>query len=273
MNTQLNRLPYEVPTLSVAELTSSLNDVTQKLYLANKELLSIHQEQSALLTNLSHDLRSPLTAIHSAVEYLLSFDSINHNDIIGSLKLIQLKLKIVENLIDDIFLLSQIESKSWSFNFQPINIGIFLEEFFFSCQSDLKYSKRNLVLEVSPHFPYESLVDPTLLYRLLDNLMTNSLKYSPDQTTIILGARQASNASILIYIQDFGYGIAPEYLTKVFERSFTISTARTPGPNSSNGLGLSIAKSIAAQHNGEIWCESQLGIGSTFYFTLPIYIN
>jgi len=272
MNAQINKAPYEIPILSVAELTSSLYEVTQKLNLANKELLALHQEQASLLTNLSHDLRSPLTAIHSAVEYLLSFDNLNYDDTLSSLKLIQLKSKIVGKLIDDIFLLSQIESKSWTFNYQLTNIGMFLEEFYFSCQSDVKYSKRILVLEVSPHFPYESMVDATLLYRLLDNLMTNALKYSSDNTTIILGAKQTKD-SLLIYIQDFGYDIASDYINKVFERSFTISTARTPGPSSSNGLGLSIAKSIATQHNGEIWCESKLGFGSTFYFTLPIQIN
>ncbi len=272
MNAQSTRTPYETPSLSVAELTSSLYDVTKKLSVANKELLVLHQEQNSLLTNLSHDLRSPLTAIQGAVEYLIAFNDLSHNDILSYLQLIQLKSKIVEKLIDDIFLLSQIESKSWSFNYEPTNIGMFLEEFFFTCQCDIKYSKRNLVLEVSPQFPYEAMVDTTLLYRLLDNLITNALKYSSDDTTIIVGAKLQSNHTLLIYIQDFGCGIASEYLTKVFERSFTVSSARTPGPGSSNGLGLSIAKSIVAQHNGEVWCESKLGSGSTFYFTLPIHI-
>lgn len=272
MNTQSTRTPYEIPSLSVSELTSSLYDVTRKLSFANNELLALQQEQSSLLTNLSHDLRSPLTAIQGAVEYLIAFNDLSHNDILSYLQLIQLKSKIVEKLIEDIFLLSQIESKSWNFNYKPTNIGMFLEEFFFTCQCDVKYSKRTLELEVSPHFPYMAMVDVTLLYRLLDNLMTNALKYSSDYTTILLGAKLQTNYTLLIYIQDFGCGISPENLTKVFERSFTVSSARTPGPSSSNGLGLSIAKSIVAQHNGEIWCESKLEFGSTFYFTLPIHI-
>ena len=113
-------------------------------------------------------------------------------------------------------------------------------------------------------------MDTDHFYRVLDNLFTNALKYSLEDATITLGAMLSSDKkNVIIFVRDTGIGIPASSIQKIFERSYMVSSARTPS-SSGTGLGLSIAKTIIERHNGDIWCESKEGHGSTFYLSLPI---
>ena len=109
--------------------------------------------------------------------------------------------------------------------------------------------------------------DPLRLEQVLRNLVDNAVKYSPDDTLVMIRVRRTGRTT-LFAVSDQGYGIAPEHLNRLFERFYRIRdkhSSKVPG----TGLGLPIARMVVEAHGGEIWAESVLGRGSTFRFTLP----
>jgi len=260
------------PELTVEELSIALYYANQKLNQTNNELIQMQKEQAEVYANISHDLRSPITAIKNSMEYLLTLDTLDSEDFLPTISLMHHRVDYLEQLINDLFLLSSIDSSQKDLQFETVKIGIFLEDFFFTCEADRKYANRCLCLNVPEDLPYMVSIDCKMLIRVLDNLFSNALKYSSDESSITLTAVPKDNSTILISVADTGFGIAIEYLAKIFDRTYMVSSARTPGQFSGCGLGLAIAKSVIENHGGNIWCESQLGKGSIFKFTLPVII-
>jgi signal transduction histidine kinase len=267
------KTPFIAPELTVEELTQALYDTSLKLQQTNQELIQSQKELQEIFTNVSHDLRSPVTAIRNSVEYLLSSESLEEIETNNILHIVLRRIDFLEQLINDVFLLTSIDSTQESFSFESINIGMLLEDFFFTCYEDKKYSSCKLHLDVPAHFPYQVLTDGKMLVRVLDNLFNNALKYSDGELNITLFADLVDASTIKISVIDTGIGIANEHIDKIFDRTYMVATSRTPSTVTGCGLGLSIAKSIIEKHNGSIWCESKLGEGSVFSFTLPILTN
>ena len=261
---------FEKPELTVEELSIALFQANQKLDLANKQLILNEKERSDFYANISHDLRSPMAAINSSIEYLLSQSTWDEKEVRSILTLIQGRSKFLTQMINDIFMLSALDTSRKSVQPEPIDIGYYLEEFFYDCAADSKYNSRILRLQVPYELDCIVNIDPNLMQRVLDNLFTNALKYSFPGASIILGAKETDDHQILIFVSDTGIGISQENLEKIFERSYMVEDARTPGFTQGCGFGLAIAKSIVTKHNGTIWCESVLNEGSTFYIKLPI---
>ncbi|WP_455718320.1 sensor histidine kinase [Anaerosporobacter sp.] len=267
------KVPFITPELTVEELTQALYDTSLRLQHTNQELLQSQKEQQEIFTNVSHDLRSPITAIRNSVEYLLSSEKLDEVETNNILQIVLRRIDFLEQLINDVFLLTSIDSTQKTFSFEPINIGMLLEDFFFTCCEDRNYSACKLDLNVPAHFPYQVLADGKMLVRVLDNLFTNALKYSDGDLTITLSACTIDNTTIKITVSDTGMGIAKDHIEKIFNRTYMVANSRTPSTATGCGLGLSIAKSIIEKHNGQIWCESDLGKGSEFSFSLPIIEN
>lgn len=266
---QKQKVPFIAPELTVEELTQALYDTSLKLQQTNQELLQSQKEQQEIFNNVSHDLRSPVTAIRNSVEYLLSTERLDEIETTNILQIVLRRIDFLEQLINDVFLLTSIDSTQKTFSFESINIGMLLEDFFFTCCEDKKYSTCKLDLNVPAHFPYQVLADGKMLVRVLDNLFTNSLKYSDSDLAITLSACIVDD-TIKISVIDTGIGIAKDHIDKIFDRTYMVAKSRTPSTNTGCGLGLSIAKSIIERHNGHIWCESTIGVGSVFSFSLPI---
>ncbi len=260
---------YKKPKLTVDELSAALYRANEELQHKNEELLALQNSQIEMFANISHDLRSPITAIRSAIEYLISLDRIDEEELRSTFILLTTRIISLEGLIDDIFLMTRLDSNTLSMDFEEVNIGALLEEYYYSCEADSKYSNRKLELEVPTQLNYIVQVDIKKLIRVLDNLFTNAYKYSKKGDVIALGAKVSSN-EVTIWVRDSGIGIQPELCEKIFERTYTVSEARTPASATGAGLGLSIAKSIIEKHGGRIWCESTPNTGSCFFFTLDL---
>lgn len=251
----------------------SYEELQAELEKANKQIdflkntLSQKDENVGFYANISHDLRAPISAINSSVEYLLSFD-LDKEEIHSVLKLIQSRSFFLQNLISDLFTLSSIQSSGKKLQLEEIEIGSFLEEYFYGCAADSKYNSRILHLQVPLEMECYVKLDTTLIVRVLDNLFTNALKYSGKGDDIWLSAEITDKKKVRVGIKDSGIGIAKENLEKIFERSYMVSQARTPSSQNGCGLGLAIAKSIIQKHGGDIWCESKENEGSVFYFEL-----
>jgi two-component system phosphate regulon sensor histidine kinase PhoR len=107
--------------------------------------------------------------------------------------------------------------------------------------------------------------------QVLVNLVHNAIKFTRPNGSVALSAQKASEGWVRVSVADTGEGIPPDDLSRIFERFYKVDKARTGGQTgeSSTGLGLAIAKHIVQAHGGDIWAESEYGVGSTFYFTLP----
>lgn len=263
------KIPFSKPELSVKELSHALYEANIKLYAANHELQRQEQNRLAFYANISHDLRAPITAISNSIEYMLSTDNMSESELKENLLIMQKRTLYMKRLINDIFLLSSLDSSDNKVHKEEVDIRFFLEDYFYMCDADSHYKDANLRLELSDDLNVTILIDPELMHRVLDNLFTNALKYSRENVTITLGS-YIKDDFLIIYVKDTGTGIPKKYLSKIFDRSYMIQKSRTPGSESSSGFGLSIVKSIVEHHNGTVCCESELGKGSRFIISLPL---
>lgn len=257
-------------TLSREELESALLQANEELSLANEKLKRQEKERIELFRNLSHDLRAPMTALVSTIGLLREKKGMQEEERQELIDLMGRRLKNINAMLDELFLLGQMENPEIRLEKEKIDAGFLLEEFYYSCEADVKYEERKLRLEIPEEFDCMIDVDPQKLIRVLDNLFTNALRYSKAGDEILLSAGLTEDASKLrIMVKDTGIGILPEDLPHVFERSYRADRSRTPG-DGGHGLGLAIAKSIMDRHGGRIWCESTPGQGSVFFLELPV---
>lgn len=267
-NNQLGQPAEQNKTME--ELSSSLITAMTRLVETNFELRKTQVEHSEMLANISHDLRAPITAIRSAVDYLLSGKDISPEDYKTTLQLIDRRTKTLEDLIQDMYYLFCVEDTSKDLKFETVDATSFFEEYFYDLIVDTRYDKHNLHLQIAKNLNCRLQIDIQKMVRVLDNLFTNAVKYSSAGTDITLKIAPSHEQNHLeISIIDNGMGIPKEDLPYVFSRTYTVSTARTPNSTSGSGLGLSIVKAIVQRHNGSVSCISHLGEGSTFSFTLP----
>lgn len=262
---------FSEPSLSVEELSKALYEV-------NRKLDNTIRQRNELFANISHDLRSPITAIHNSIEYLQSLDHISDDDIQSVLPLLYERTLVLEKMINDIFLLTKLDASESMLNLREVSLYSFLENYYTSIYSDKLHTGRNLNINLSALSVHTAvLMDSDYLKRVLDNLYTNALKFTNSGDQIELSAFDSlhgthlSVPSAVFAIKDTGLGISSKDILHIFERAYTASTARTPSDHSGSGLGLSICQSIVQKHNGTIWCESQgSNMGSCFFIEIPI---
>ena len=263
----------QIESEAIETLSSRLLTTTTRLLQANFELQKIQEERSEMLANISHDLRAPITAIRSAVDYLISGQNLSPEDYQSSLQLIHRRTKTLENLIQDMYYLFCVEDTSKDLDFEEVNAAAFLEEYFYDAIVDTRYDNHNMHLDIEEGLDYTVEIDIQKIVRVLDNLFTNAAKYSAEGTDITLKAENdAARGCLRISVTDNGAGIPADAVKQIFNRTYTVSSARTPNSSTGSGLGLSIVKAIVERHDGTVSCESEEGKGSCFSFSLP-YAN
>lgn len=268
MDKQHNRRSFQSPQLRVEDLSRALYEANLELTRVNGQLQESKTRQRELLANLSHDLRSPVATIRNYAEYLLSFPMLDEAETTAALEAIQAKALLLENAINQMLALTTLDEADDHPHLEALPVAELLEEFFHACACDPKYRDCRFSLELAPDFSYQADMDVDLIYRVLENLVANAVKFSEPPREIVLRATGAEDA-VTIAVEDNGIGIPPEQREKVFERTYKVSHARTPDTLAGCGLGLSIAKTIVEKHGGRIWCEGAPENGSVFSFTLP----
>lgn len=261
---------FTKPELSVEELSQALYRSNRELLQLNTKLKESEELRSEVFGNISHDLRSPLTSLRGYIDYLLAFPDINSDELELTLNQMNLKLKTIEQMMEQLLAFELIKSASQENNFVYVQADIFLKEIFSSYAFDRKFSTRNLKLDISDNVIGFIRINTQDFQRVLDNLFINAFKYTKEGSTIQLSASKTNDA-LLITISDNGIGIDAEFHSKIFDRTFMVSTARTASKEKGFGLGLSIVQAIVQQHDGQIWCDSKLGEGSTFFINMPLF--
>ncbi|MFS0615358.1 cell wall metabolism sensor histidine kinase WalK [Lederbergia ruris] len=234
-----------------------LHDVTEQE--------KLDRERREFVSNVSHELRTPLTTMRSYLEALS--DGAIKDDELGPrfLDVTRNETERMIRLVNDLLDLSRMDSRNFTINPGWVNFISFLNQIidrFEMTKERYVYFKRLL--------PKESVyveIDEDKLTQVIDNIISNALKYSPEGGTITFRVKLLDD-HIEVSISDQGIGIPKDNLNKVFERFYRVDRARTRQLGGT-GLGLAIAKEIIGVHGGDIWAKSQEGKGTTIIFTLP----
>jgi two-component system phosphate regulon sensor histidine kinase PhoR len=236
-----------------------LHDVT--------ELRRLERVRQDFVANVSHEFKTPLTAIQGFAETLLAgaLDDPKNNR--RFLEIIREHAARLARLTNDLLKLARIEAGKLEVQFFPVSLGELVE----SCAdtSLLKSTRKQITLdlEVPPNLPPVR-ADASLLHEVLQNLLDNAIQYTPPGGKIHVSAA-ARNREAVVTVDDTGIGIPVVDQERIFERFYRVDAARSREAGGT-GLGLSIAKHIVEAHGGRIWVESEVGRGSKFSFSVPL---
>ena len=228
-----------------------------------KQLERTRQE---FVANVSHELRTPLSLIKGFVETLLEGAKNDPEKTTRFLQTIEKHTDRLTFLIEDLLTISRLESGQIVMNLHPVDLREETQRVIDDLRSraDEKTSRLDNAVPagLSAH------ADADRLQQVLFNLVENAIKYGRNKGCVTIGGRDAAENKIELWVQDDGPGIPVESRERVFERFYRVDRARSR-ETGGTGLGLSIVKHIVQAHGGEVWLKSDLGIGTTFHFTLP----
>ncbi len=257
----------------VKEKTLHISEINRDLYNTNKKLLENEEARKNVLSNVSHDLRTPVTAIRGYAE-LLSTARKNMKDeqIDNYLTNIIKRSQQMERIVADIVELTRMESNTNEFSFTDVSMAELLDELYMLYEGDLHGTSKKLTLELPEDDFLIVKADPKKISRVFENLISNAINYTYDEALIKVRAwrsdadKPVSEQRIHIEIADNGIGIPKEEIAKVFDRFYR---AKNSGQNiKGTGLGLSIVKTIIEHHDADITVESRLGSGTTFHIVM-----
>ena len=240
------------------------------------EMRQLEDQERRLLNTIAHELRAPATIITLQLELLLESippDAINASARTG-IDALQRALRRMSGMIDDLTEVTHLETGELRLQREPVSLADWLPQLLQRNQAVLATPRMHL--ELPPDLPPVA-ADPFRLERILLNLLDNAQKYSPPDTPIRIRARR-QDGEVLVSVADQGQGIPPEDMPFIFDRFYRASHERK---SVGIGLGLYITRALVEAHampspegkamvGGSIWAESELGKGSTFYFTLPV---
>lgn len=244
----------------ISGLVAVLHDTTEQ----EKE----ERERRLFVSNVSHELRTPLTSVKSYLEALdegALYEPVAPDFIKVSLNETNRMMRMVTDLLH----LSRIDNATSHLDVELINFTAFIT-FILNRFDKIRAQDQEKKYELVRDYPITSVwieIDTDKMTQVIDNILNNAIKYSPDGGKITVSMKTTDDQMILS-ISDQGLGIPKEDLPKIFDRFYRVDKARSRAQGGT-GLGLAIAKEIIKQHNGFIWAKSEYGKGSTFTIVLP----
>ncbi|MDT3700453.1 MAG: ATP-binding protein [Thermincola sp.] len=255
----------------VRELSSNLEQTNRKLEKIGEELSRLEKSRRNLLSNISHDLRSPMTSIQGYVDAII--DGLVEDPVKQRDYLLRVRNKItgLYRLTEELFRLTKLEARQVEFIQRLVPVAKLLQNIYERYKLEVSAGEIHYELTVPAEFTSQwpmILIDTDHLDRVFANLILNAVKFTPQGGTIILSC-DLSGHDVVFKVTDTGAGIAEKDLPFIFDRFYMGSKARTSTAGGS-GLGLTIAKEVVEYHGGSIWAESKPGEGSTLLIKLPV---
>lgn len=232
-------------------------------------LRKLENMRQDFVANVSHEIKTPLTAIKGFVETLLHGAVDNQQETERFLGIIAKHVDRLTAIVDDLLSLSRIEQEGEKkeIRFEIAGLRSVIRNAIQVCQK--KAEGKNISVELDCDTSLTAHLDPTLFEQAAVNLIDNAIKYSPEESTIAIFCEKTEDSEIAIHFRDHGIGIPKQHLDRLFERFYRVDTARSRKIGGT-GLGLAIVKHIVQVHDGRISVESTLGAGSTFSIFLPL---
>ena len=244
----------------ISGLVAVLHDTTEQ----EKE----ERERRLFVSNVSHELRTPLTSVKSYLE-ALDEGALTEPVAPDFIKVSLDETNRMMRMVTDLLHLSRIDNETSHLDVELINFTAFIT-FILNRFDKMRSQDDEKKYELVRDYPINSVwieIDTDKMTQVIDNILNNAIKYSPDGGKITVSMKTTDDQMILS-ISDQGLGIPKQDLPKIFDRFYRVDRARSRAQGGT-GLGLAIAKEIIKQHNGFIWAKSEYGKGSTFTIVLP----
>jgi two-component system phosphate regulon sensor histidine kinase PhoR len=248
---------------------SPLADGTRLIrFVDRSEARAAEQMRVDFVANASHELRTPLSTLIGYTETLREqADEIDTDTRERFLSVVHDEARRMQRIVEDLISLSRIEAEKFNAPTEAVAIEPLIDHTLDGARRMAEERGSELVRNIRSDLP-DVAADRSQLLQLLDNLVTNALRYGEPGTPVIISA-QAEGPMVHFAIRDQGEGIAPEHIARVTERFYRVDTSRSRSLGGT-GLGLSIVKHIVERHRGRLSIESELGRGTTVHVLLPI---
>ncbi len=230
-------------------------------------LKQLERTRQEFVANVSHELRTPLSLIKGFVETLLDGAKDDPAKATRFLQTIEKHTDRLTFLIEDLLTISRLESGQIVMNLHPVELRDETQRVIDDLHS--RAEEKQVALANSVPTDLRARADADRLQQVLTNLVENAIKYGRPGGQVTIGGTRAAEGKVEMWVQDDGPGIPPEARERVFERFYRVDRARSRDTGGT-GLGLSIVKHIVQAHGGEVWLNSEVGKGTTFYFTLRL---
>jgi histidine kinase len=251
----------------IGQLSHAFENMRVKLKESIDLQLQYEESRKELISNISHDLKTPITAITGYIDGIQDGVADTPEKMMKYLSTIKRKTEEMNHLIDDLFLFSKLDLKKLPFTFQEMDLNRYLKNFVEEISFDLEEKNIKFLFENLKNEKVPVIADRDNLSRVLTNIIDNSIKHMKKPEKIISISVSEKVDFVEIEIRDNGSGIESDSLPNIFDRFYRVDTSRNISTGGS-GLGLAIAKQIITEHGGEIWAQSQLGEGTSIYFSL-----
>jgi len=266
-NSKRNHEAISFQKTQIEQQQKAINEQNILLEKRNKRLLKLNDEKNNLISIVAHDIRTPLNQILGLTELLQQsenkFDAEQNEMLLQIKKSTERLSKMTNNILD----IEAIEAGKSNIILEKVDLDLLIKEVLanFRIQAEKKQIQISLLSNTSSKIIF---VDFLLTIEIVENLISNALKFSPRNSVITISLEK-TNTEALIKISDKGEGLSKEDLELLFKKFQKLSTIPTDG-ETSIGLGLSIVFKYVQQLNGKVWCESEKGKGSAFFVSFPL---
>lgn len=272
-NIKEGNLDFTVEKMGVEEignLCEDFEEMRKRLKQTNEEKLAFDKENRELISNISHDLKTPITAVKGYVEGIMDGVADTPEKMNRYIRTIYNKANEMDRLINELTFYSKIDTNRIPYTFNKIHV----KDYFEDCIDDLSVELESSGVSLT-YFDYLEedaivIADAEQLKRVINNIISNSLKYMNKPKGVINIRLRDVGDFIQIEIEDNGKGIAQKDLANIFDRFYRTDASRNSSKGGS-GIGLSIVKKIMEDHGGQVWATSKEGTGTTMYLALRKY--
>lgn len=251
----------------LGQLANTFEDMRLKLKEAAAAQHQYELNRQELIASISHDLKTPLTSIRGYVSGIQDGVAGTPEKLNRYISKIGKNARDMDALIDELFLYSKLDLEQVPFTFEKIKLDDYFRDFIEELSLTLEHDHGKAVLIHDPLKSYVVVADREKLNRVVMNITQNSLKYMEKSVKFIQVILSDSKNEVQVEIKDNGSGIPEKDLSNIFDIFYRTDESRNSATGGT-GLGLSIAKKIIVNHGGEIWAESEPGVGTSIYFTL-----
>ena len=253
-----------------SQLCQDFEEMRKRLKESTEEKILVDKENKELISNISHDLKTPITAVKGYVEGIMDGVADTPEKMDRYVRTIYNKTNEMDHLINELTFYSKIDTNRIPYTFSKLNV----EDYFSDCAEELglEMETRGIELVYANYVEkgVQVIADGEQIRRVIHNIVSNAIKYMEKPRGIIQLRVKDVGDFIQVEIEDNGKGIAAKDLPYIFDRFYRTDVSRNSSKGGS-GIGLSIVKKIMEDHGGKVWATSRLGIGTIMYFVLRKY--
>ena len=253
-----------------SQLCQDFEEMRKRLKVSTEEKILMDKENKELISNISHDLKTPITAVKGYVEGIMDGVADTPEKMDRYVRTIYNKTNEMDHLINELTFYSKIDTNRIPYTFSKLNV----EDYFSDCAEELglEMETRGIELVYANYVEkgVQVIADGEQIRRVIHNIVSNAIKYMEKPRGIIQLRVKDVGDFIQVEIEDNGKGIAAKDLPYIFDRFYRTDVSRNSSKGGS-GIGLSIVKKIMEDHGGKVWATSRLGIGTIMYFVLRKY--